>query len=92
MKKINFTNILIETSIGEFSVMDLSKDLGDYLFRMATDLEMDMLARKIYNSFGTIEISDSLFEKMLSIMENGVAFRVIQGIKQHVEKEQNDTK
>ena len=83
MKKIDFTKLNVETAIDQFDEMDLTKEMGNFLFTVAPNLEIDELARKIYSLTDIIEIEDSLFEQMLQLMEGKVSFRVIQAIKKH---------
>ena len=50
MKQIDFSKLKMEVAIGEYSDEDVRSALGNMLFRNATTLELDHLARKIFNA------------------------------------------
>lgn len=91
MKKLNFKQLRVETSIDNFEYIDVTKDLGNFLFQSAKDLEIDALSRQIYSSTGEIEIEDSTYEKMISLLEDNVTFRVMKSIKEQANKNSSIT-
>lgn len=64
MKRINFKKLKTEVSIGVFQEIDMTKEIGNLLFKNANSIEMDALARRIYSSEGEIEIDGDEFEQM----------------------------
>ena len=50
MKQIDFSKLKMEVAIGEYSDEDVRSALGNMLFRNASSLELDQLARKIFNA------------------------------------------
>ena len=48
LRKIDFTNIKVETEIGKFETNDISKALGNYIHKMTDDIGMDDIAHEIY--------------------------------------------
>jgi len=75
-KKINFSNVRWEATIGEFSIMDARKDVGNMLFINAPTLELDELARKIYNSTNEgIILTEEEFSLMMNTLLQGKAAR-----------------
>lgn len=50
MKQVNFKAVKVETSIDNFEVVDLRKEIGNALYKRAESVSQDDLARKIYHS------------------------------------------
>lgn len=80
MKRINFKQISVETSIDVFETQDLRKPIGEALHKKATNLAMDELARSIFKSDGPVEIEDADFAEMMSSLEGLFYLFIIQGI------------
>ena len=55
--KCDFKHVLMEANIDEFKEMDLSKELGNEIHRMTSDIGLDDIARKIYHD-GEVEIDE----------------------------------
>lgn len=60
MKTVDFANVMVQLDLGsdKKTKVDLTKELGNTIYKDARDLDKDTLARKIYDSTGPIEISD----------------------------------
>ena len=54
MKAVNFKELSIETSIDEYEVLDLRKEVGNTIHRHAMSVPLSELARKIYFSEGAV--------------------------------------
>ncbi len=80
MKKINFKEIKVETEVDVFETYDLRKEVGNLLFKQATNLAMDELARKIFKSEGEIKISDDDFKEMIEALRTVIVFRALRAI------------
>lgn len=68
MVRINFKEMNAETSVDSFETIDLRKELGNILFKKATDIPLFDLSRKIYHSEGEMEVEDALFAAILEIL------------------------
>lgn len=68
MKKINFSQLKVETSIDCFEDQDLRKDIGNILHRVSESVPMSDLARKIYYSEGAVEIPDDDCRTMINLL------------------------
>lgn len=80
MKRINFKEISVETSIDVFQKQDLAKQVGEALHKKATTLALDELARKIFKSTGPIELEDNEFTEMMAALDGVFYLFFIQGI------------
>lgn len=69
MKRVNFKAVKVETSIDNFEIVDLRKDIGNALYKRAESVSQDDLARRIYHTEGEIEIEDQDFSEMMQIIE-----------------------
>ncbi len=59
MAKIDLTNVALRFSIeGPIQRVNLAKQIGDSIYRHATNVEMDEFAKKLYHSKGAIEVND----------------------------------
>ena len=67
--KVNFKQIKVEASFGEFVPIDMTKDLGNYIHAHTTDIGIDDTARIIYYSDGEVEISEEHAAAIVSMME-----------------------
>ena len=68
MKKIDFAQLKVETSIDCFEDQDLRKDIGNALHRVSESVPMSDLARKIYYSEEAIEVSDDDCKTMMNLL------------------------
>ena len=88
MKKIDFSQLEVETSIGVFEKVDVRSTLGNLIFRSATSLELDTLARKIFSAQEerSTEFSDDEYAAMMQAFKAaGVLYPVIRAIEKQVE-------
>ena len=88
MKRIDFSRLEVETSIGVFETADLRSTLGNLIFRSATTLELDTLARKVFsaNEESSAEYSDDEYAAMIQAFKAaGVLYPVIRAIERQVE-------
>lgn len=67
--QVNFKELKVETSIGEYTLIDVRKDLGNKLHLAASDIETFDLGHKIYHSDGDIEITDSEYDALIRILQ-----------------------
>ena len=83
MKRVDFSNLNMEVRIGEYRRLDSRKELGNVLFSNANTLELDQLARKIFNApKGEIEVSDQEYDLLIQTLQIGtVKYSVIEAIK-----------
>lgn len=60
MKKINFTEVKVATSIkkDDFKVEDMRETLADAMYKNASKIGYMSLAMKIYNSKGEVELDE----------------------------------
>lgn len=56
MKRVNFKEVKIETSIDNFEVVDLRKEIGNAIYKRAESVSQDDLARRIFHSEGEVEM------------------------------------
>lgn len=89
MKKIDFSNLKMEVRIGEYNHLDIRKELGNALFSNATSLEVDQLARKVFNApIGSIELDNQEYDLLLQTLgSTGLKFAAITAIKDNVKDE-----
>lgn len=88
MKRIDFSRLEVETSIGVFETADLRSTLGNLIFRSATTLELDTLARKVFSAQEGLsaEFSDDEYAAMMQAFKAaGVLYPVIHAIERQVE-------
>lgn len=69
MKQVNFKQLNIETEIDTFQEVDLRHEIGNALHRAAETVPMSDLARNIYHSEGTIDISDKDYTEMMNLLK-----------------------
>ena len=64
MKTVDFVNIMVQPDLSseEKVQVNIAKALGNAIYKDAKNLEMDLLARLIYDSTGPITISDDAAE------------------------------
>ena len=55
--EVNFKALVVEVAFDKFSELDVAKDLGNYIHANTPDIGLDDVAREIYHSQGTVEIS-----------------------------------
>lgn len=82
MKAVNFKELSIETSIDEYEVLDLRKEVGNTIHRHAMSVPLSELARKIYYSEGAVSIADEDYSVMISIIEKSFIVPVSKAIKE----------
>ena len=60
MKTVDFVNIMIQPDLSskEKVQVNIAKELGNAIYKEAKTLDMDLLARLIYDSKGPITIRD----------------------------------
>ena len=74
MKKLNFKNVPVTNIDGTVKEMDLSKEIGNIIFRTTKDLGELEIAREIYHK-GEIEVDEKTADMIkMHIDENFVAF------------------
>ena len=74
MKKLNFKSVQVTDIDGTVKEMDLSKEIGNIIFRTTKDLGELETAREIYQK-GEIEVDDKTADMIKKyIDENFVAF------------------
>ena len=88
MKRIDFSSLEMEIRIGEYNHLDLRKELGNVLFANATTLEVDQLARKVFNApEGEIEVNSQEYDLLIQSLQTGaVKFSVIKAIQEGVKE------
>jgi len=88
MKQIDFSKLEIEVEIGKFSHEDVRAALGNMLFRNATSLETDQLARKIFNApQEPVELEDSELRMILdSLHQSAGRYSFIKAIKENAKE------
>ena len=94
MKRIDFSRLNVETSIGVFETVDLRSALGNAVFYKAPTLEQDALARKIfYSQEGGDDFSEDEYTLMMQAFKAyGVYYAVIRSVeKQSEASEASDT-
>lgn len=69
MKQVNFKTVKVETSIDNFEVVDLRKEIGNALYKRAESVTQDDLARKIFHSDGPVDIEDQDYAEMMQVIE-----------------------
>ena len=62
-KLIDFTNLEIENVDGSINKSDVSKIVGNYIYRTTPDLGMLDVAQRIYHD-GCVEIDEEVAEKL----------------------------
>jgi len=67
----NFKNISIEVAFDEFQELDIAKELGNYIHANTPDIGVDDVAREIYHSEGSIEISDEHASAIIDLVSSG---------------------
>ena len=90
MKRIDFSRLEVETSIGVFETADLRSTLGNLVFRSATTLEQDTLARKIHGApeGQAVEFADDEYASMMQAFRAaGVLFPVLRAVEKGAELE-----
>lgn len=87
MKQVNFKEVKVETSIDNFEVVDLRKEIGNALYKRAESVSQDDLARKIYHSEGEVEIEDQDYAEMMQVIEKSFVRYVHVAISQTVKNE-----
>lgn len=83
MKRIDFSRLNVETSIGVFETADLRSALGNLVFRSAATLEEDTLARKIFGAPAgdPLELSDGEYTAMMQAFKGaGVLYPVLRAV------------
>jgi hypothetical protein len=85
MKRINFKKVKVEIEIGHFQPQDFSRVIGNALFSLARNIEMDELARKIHASQEAIDIPDEQFAEMMSTLDGQLFYRVKKAIEANAE-------
>lgn len=68
MVVIDFRHVECEVNIGEFTEMDLSKEVGNAVHRRAADIGLDDKARELYHN-GIIECDKVTAVMMRKIIE-----------------------
>ena len=86
MKQIDFSRLKMEVRIGEYGSVDARKDLGNFIFANASNLETDQLSRKIFNSSNEpVKLDDGEYGMMMNCLrQNGAKYSVIKAIEGNV--------
>ncbi len=96
MKQVNFKAVKVETSIDNFEVVDLRKEIGNALYKRAESVSQDDLARKIYHSDGEIGIEDQDYAEMMQVIEKSfvryVHVAISKAVKSEDDRCQNEVK
>lgn len=96
MKQINFKAVKVETSIDNFEVVDLRKEIGNALYKRAESVTQDDLARKIFHSDGPVEIEDQDYKEMMQVIEKSfvryVHVAISKCVKSDDDRAQNEIK
>lgn len=85
MKRLNFKELRVETSIDEFEAVDVRKAIGNALYKLADSIPMSDLSRKIYHSEGMIEIEDQDCAEMVKTIEPLFRVLLINAVKDNIE-------
>lgn len=67
--KIDFRELKVKDLDGNELVYDVSKSLGNFIYRVTPDIGMFQLAQKMYND-GEVEIPDELKEQLVAIVSH----------------------
>lgn len=67
--KYSFTKVMMEVSIDSYKELDLSKDLGNEVHRMTSDIGLDDIARKIYHD-GEAEMDEKQAQKIADFVNH----------------------
>lgn len=67
--KVNFKEISVEASFGEYLTIDMTKEIGNYIHAHTTDIGLDDTARAIYHSEGEMEINEEHAASIVGMME-----------------------
>lgn len=67
--KINFRNIKVKDLDGNELSYDVSKSLGNFIYKVTPDLGMFQLAQRMYNE-GEVEIPEELKEQLVRIISH----------------------
>ena len=87
MKQVNFKEVKVETSIDNFEVVDLRKEIGNALYKRAESVSQDDLARKIFHSEGPVDIEDQEYAEMMQVVEKSFVRYVFVAISKAVKSE-----
>ncbi len=96
MKRVNFKEVKIETSIDNFEVVDLRKEIGNAIYKRAESVSQDDLARRIFHSEGEVEIDDQDYTEMMQVIEKSfvryVHVAISKAVKNEDDRCQNEVK
>ncbi len=84
MKKVNFKELKVETSIGKYEPLDIREGVGNLLHNRSSTIPMSDLARKIFHSQGSVEIEDKLFDEMMAILDEVALMVLRQAIRNEI--------
>lgn len=80
MKQVNFKQLNVETEIDTFQEVDLRHEIGNALHRAAETVPMSDLARNIYHSEETIDISNEDYAEMMKTLRGAFKRFIIDAI------------
>lgn len=83
MKKVDFSRLRVEWPIGVFTTYDGRKEIGNLIYKDASTLELDSLARKIHGAKEEqpLELTDEEMEHVTGVLKRlGVAYYFIAAI------------
>lgn len=83
MKRIDFSNVHIEMTLGEFQYRDTRSEFGNVVFQAATTLELDTLARKIFRApeGEALELSAGEFDMLsAALRQAGYRYSVVRDL------------
>lgn len=83
MKQINFAALDVATDItgSEFKTMDKREEFANMLYARVPGIASQALALKVYNSTGTIILSDEEEKLLLSVVDNAFVPLYIDAVK-----------
>jgi hypothetical protein len=68
--KVNFKQILVEVTFGEYKELDIAKKVGNFIHVNTNDISLDDVARAIYYSEGEIEIDNDSATMIAMLIED----------------------
>lgn len=90
MKKINFKNLNVETTIDQFDTFDISKEIGNFIFANTTDIAISDLGKEIYYN-GKVEISDEVAKTITDMISASTLLAPIKrAILEKLQKEEDE--
>ena len=83
MKRIDFSRIKLEVEPGRFEVLDQRRAFGNAIYGRSLTLELDTLARKVYNAPEGVEteFSDDECAQLIQTLTGQFIHSVIRDVK-----------